>query len=281
MESPEVWAARLPIRKDSELGSSLSSSSDNNAAALLAGLSFVNDVIAPAKPAPAAPATDAIKIAMDQLDHVVADKAEDLASKAPPPPPPPPAPPLSAAAPICTEGLARELSAAEQAFVNLEANKLRYASFRFDRPTGHQGGGPFNDAVTLMDRSGGHLWPKTIQIQMAQWSTQRIVRRVEVDYYQLQTEHGSVGTVADSLTIYLAPEERINRMQLGKGDEIWDVEGVAYVEFWTTAGQNLRIGDPTGRQVTDYYPYDGCVGLKAFWGCQGDVIDKLAPIWGK
>ncbi|KAH6640374.1 hypothetical protein F5144DRAFT_626551 [Chaetomium tenue] len=282
IESPEVWAARLPIRKDSEFGSSLSSSSDNNAAALLAGFSFVNDVIAPVKPTPAettappAPATDALKTAMDQLDHVVTSKAEDLAFKAPPPSASP-----SSAAPICANGIVPHLSAAEQAFVNLEANKQRYAAFRFDRATGHDGGGAFNDAVTLVERSGETLWPKTIEIQMVQWSTQRIVRRVEVDYYQLQTEHGSVGTVADSLTIYLAPEERINRMRLGRGDEIWDVEGVAYVEVWTTAGQNLRIGDPTGREVIDYYPYDGCVGLKAFWGCQGDVIDKLAPIWGK
>ncbi len=212
---------------------------------------------------------------MDQVDQVVAAKAEDVAAKAPPAP---------SAAPICADHIIPHLNAAEQAFVNSDDNRRRYANFRFDQPTGHDGGGPFNDAVTLFEKqsaTGEALWPKVIEIQMIQWSTQRIVRRVEVDYYQLQLEHGSVGTVADSLTIYLAPDERINRMRMGKGDEIWAAEGVAYLEVWTTAGQNLRIGDSTGRELIDYYPYDGCVGLKGFWGCQGDVLDKLAPIWAK
>lgn len=209
---------------------------------------------------------------MDSIDHTVATVATETAAKLPPAPP------------ICTEGLALQMSPTEQAFVNSDENRRRYAAFRFDRATGHDGGGPFNDAVALVNsgKDLAALWPKTIEFQMIQWSTQRIVRRVEVDYYEIQLEHGgNVGSAADSLTIYLAPDERINRMKLGKGDEIWAVEGVAYVEVWTTAGQNLRIGDPTGREVIDYYPYDGAVGLKAFWGCQGDVIDKLAPIWGK
>ena len=219
---------------------------------------------------------------MDQLNHTVRSHAEDIAASQPIPTP---APAPSPYADICAPTIVPYLNSAEQAFVSSPENKRLYSTFRFDRPTGHDGGGPFNDAVELLQQVGGalpSLWPRTIEIQMIQWSTQRIVRRIEVDYVDSQVRfgHGSEGTVAESLTISLAQGERINRLKLGKGEDIWAVEGVAYVEVFTTAGQNLRIGDPTGKEVIDYYPYDGCVGLKGFWGGQGDVIDKLAPIWG-
>jgi hypothetical protein len=227
----------------------------------------------PAQPQPAA--EDSLKAAMTQVEQDVEKKAVEMKSQAPEVPfaePPP--------GPICTPGITAMLNKEEQDFVNSDENRRLYAKYRFDSATGHDGGGPFNDAIQLQQAMVPVAWPRRLEFRMISWGGQSILRWVQVDYDQMQLVHGSEGTAVDSMTIELAADEKVNRMRMAKGTEIWGVEGVRFVEVFTSSGQNRRLGDEGGQEVKDYYPYDGCQGLKSFFGGAGDVIDKLAPIWG-
>lgn len=283
IKNPILWACRLPVPIDAptpggHAGSMMVSPADK--VAVMGGFSFVNDPIVnhPAPvvpPAAAAPPLDqAVKAAIENVTKSTTDMAKDIQAAPSPFAPPPPAP-------ITTAGLAAEMSAADQAWVNDDANKRTYAQFRFDRHVGSDGGGPFNDAVELVKPIVPVAWPQRLEVRMISWGGHNIVRYVEVVYDQLQLRHGSEGTVADSMTVHLGAGEKINRIRLGEGQETWGVEGVAFVEIHTTSGQVYRVGQEEGNHVTDYYPFDGAEGFKGWWGMSGDIIDKLAPIWGR
>jgi hypothetical protein len=278
IKNPILWACRLPVPIDAPTSSghpSIVSPADQ--AAVLGGFSFVNDPIvhnpASAAPAPsaAAPLEQAVKSAIGNVAKSTTDMAKDIQASPFAPPPP---------APITTAGLAAEMSPADQAWVNDDANKRTYAQFRFDRHTGSDGGGPFNDAIELVKPIVPVTWPQRLEFRMISWGGHNIVRFVEVAYDQLQLRHGSEGAVADALTVHLGAGEKVNRIRLGEGQETWGVEGVTFVEIHTTSGQVCRVGEENGHEITDYYPFDGAQGLKGWWGMSGDIIDKLAPIWG-
>lgn len=287
IKNPILWACRLPVPIDSFTpGASNVSQADR--IAVLGGFSFINDPItenpaiggaptttappsAPA-PAPAAPLESAIKTAIEKIQDHTTDLSKDLQenhafAQSPP-------------ANITTPGLALEMSASDQAWVNDDANKRTYAEFRFDRHTGSGGGGFFNDAMELKKPITPPTWPQRLEIRMLSWGGHNIVRNVEVVYDNLRLWHGSEGAVVESVTVRLAPGEKVNRIRMGQGQETWGVEGVAFVELYTTSGQVCRVGDEEGHRITDYYPFDGADGFKGWWGSCGDVVDKLAPIWG-
>ncbi|KAF2108743.1 hypothetical protein BDV96DRAFT_652676 [Lophiotrema nucula] len=274
IEAPEVWATRLPVPlSNTTLDNGFN---PTKAVEVLSGFSFVNDPIvdkAVNPPAAAEPAPDAaLKSAMAQVQQSVAQTAAELPQVSPFAPPP-----LAA---LCSQEIYETLNENERAFVDLDDNKRLYANYRFDRATGHDGGGPFNDATDLQQAMIPVTWPSHIEFRMIQWGPSRILRFVQVIYDQMQLQHGSDGTVAESMSIDLAPDERISRIRLGKGHETWGVEGVAFVEVHTTSGQTRSMGNEEGIEVIDYYPPGGYAGLKGFWGGCGDVLDKLAPIWG-
>ncbi|RWA14486.1 hypothetical protein EKO27_g555 [Xylaria grammica] len=279
IKNPILWACRLPVPIDSVTpGASSVSTADR--IAVLGGFAFVNDPIssdspsggAPIVAAPvAAPLESAVKSAIDNVAQNTTDMAKDLKGYAFAPLPP---------ANITTPGLAAEMSPADREWVNDDENKRAYAEFRFDRHTGSDSGGRFNDAIELKKPMVPVTWPQRIEIRMLSWGGHNIARSVDVVYDQLRLSHGSEGTVIDSLIVHLVPGEKINRIRLGAGPETWGVKGVAFAEIYTTSGQVCRIGDEDGHHITDYYPFDGADGFKGWWGSAGDVIDQLAPIWG-
>ena len=250
----------------------------------MGGFSFVNDPIsdgshgaAPtesSKISTQAPAPDAtLKTTTDQIQQSVATTASELAKASPLQEPPPGS--------LCSPEVNETLNASEKEFMESEDNRRLYANYRFDRATGHDGGGPFNDAIVLQQSMVPVTWARRIEFRMVSWGSDIIVRMVQVSYDQMQLTHGSEGNVADTLAIDLADGEKINRIKFGKGNPMWGVEGVAFIEIFSTHGQNKRIGNDSGKQVTDYSPPTGFEGLKGFFGGCGDVCDKLAPIWGR
>jgi hypothetical protein len=289
IQNPILWATRLPVPINGPAADSTNKVfSPAEKVAAIASFPFVNDPIAApntnplsnGSAAPSAPSISvqpgldtAVKDAMKNVAKNTTEVASDL--KASPFAPPPPAD-------ICAANIVPFLSESEKAWVSSDDNKRAYSALRFDRATGHEGGGPFNDAPELMQPVTPVTWPQRLEFKMISWGGHNILRHVQVAYDQLLLDHGSDGLEADSLTVVLAAGEKVNRIRMGKGTETWGVEGVAFVEIYTTAGQVRSLGhESDGHDVIDYYPYDGTEGLKGWWGCSGDAIDKLAPIWGR
>ncbi|KAF2269988.1 hypothetical protein CC78DRAFT_574096 [Lojkania enalia] len=119
---------------------------------------------------------------------------------------------------ICTADITNTLDDNEKAFVNSDDNRRLYAAYRFDSPSGHDGGGSFNDAVQLQQAMIPVSWPCLLKFRMISWGGQNILRRVQVDYDQLQLAHGLHGAVADNMTIELSADEKINHIRMTKGE---------------------------------------------------------------
>lgn len=100
----------------------------------------------------------------------------------------------------------------------------------------------------------------------------------------MQLEHGFKHPAyhkGRGMIVELEPGEKISGIRMANGSERGGVEGVYFIEIFTTRGQTRRWGAETPAMVTEYYPYDGCEGLKGFFGGVGEVVDKLATIWGR
>ena len=59
----------------------------------------------------------------------------------------------------------------------------------------------------------------------------------------------------------LANGDYINSMKLGKGRLKWGLEGVGFVKLSTSGGKVGQLGNEVGREIIDYHPLGGCVGL--------------------
>lgn len=182
-------------------------------------------------------------------------------------------------APLCTPDIEATLTDDMKGFVSSEANKKTYTSFKFGRHVGSTGGGTYNDAITLQSAMVPVHWPRRIELSTIWWQDHEIVRFIRIMYDQTQLTHGTDGTTRSSASLDLAEDERIVKIKMVKGNRTWDLDGVAYLELSTSAGQTVKIGAENGTEMVEQTPYDGCVGLKGFYGGNGDVIDRIAPIW--
>ncbi|CAE6444203.1 unnamed protein product, partial [Rhizoctonia solani] len=266
IESPEVWATRLPKRRTNQpatLASPTPVQNSENVSNLLKMFNFANEAARKAvedliaNPNPVTPAQDSTT------------------------------PSSSGSLPIlATESAQSTMSTAEKTFVNSSENRRVYgALFRFDQP----GGTPdralnFNDAETIQDavRAG---WPTEITFQMVIWGTSTLLGLCRVGYTQLNLSHGGSENAQGqaALVLRLGSDERVVRLKIGFGPEVNRVKGVRFIEVWVTPQGHRALGDEAGcEKVLDCAAPDGFVGLKGFYGYEqsGKVVERIGVIWG-
>ncbi|CUA68059.1 hypothetical protein RSOLAG22IIIB_07733 [Rhizoctonia solani] len=266
IESPEVWATRLPKRRTNQpttLASPTPVQNSENVSNLLKMFNFANE---------------AARKAVEDLmaNPVPVTPVQDSTA------------PSSSSLPIlATESAQSTMTTAEKTFVNSSENRRVYgALFRFDQP----GGTPdralnFNDAETIQDavRAG---WPTEITFQMVVWGTSTVLGLCRVGYTQLNLSHGGSENAQGqaALVLRLGFDERVVRLRIGFGPEVNRVKGVRFIEVWVTPQGHRALGDEAGcEKVLDCAAPDGFVGLKGFYGYEqsGKVVERIGVIWGK
>ncbi|KJA24273.1 hypothetical protein HYPSUDRAFT_65762 [Hypholoma sublateritium FD-334 SS-4] len=153
------------------------------------------------------------------------------------------------------------------------------SAIRLADPIGGPHGAHFNDVPALLS---GSTIPKLTSI------TIRGGNRVDgVSYTTVSgtasttTTHGGTGGTAYTLAI--ASGERVTSVYACTG-KYSDTTRVFYLQVTTNQGRTLSAGKTTSDCTTATVPTDagspGAWGLVAFWGRDGDEIDRIAPIWG-
>ncbi|KAJ4243311.1 hypothetical protein NW762_014836 [Fusarium torreyae] len=264
--APEVWATRLPVLIDAPLSDT--KLTEKETVAVINGFSDNDPTQGIIEPPSSA--SDKMKDTMKSVQEEVDAHKKEVEQMAPP-------------AEICSEDIKKHLVEEELAFVSADDNKRAYSQYRFDRSVGNPGAGFFVDAVTLEKTMVPVEWPQSIELSLRTWGDYGKIRKVRTSYERTTQTHGTdQGPLQDSLIVPLSSGEVINRIRLGKGDNVVGVFGVGFVELHTSKGDKRTIGDEKiCTEVIDCRPYDGCTGLKGFWGGKGDIIDRLGPIWGK
>ncbi|KAF9265310.1 hypothetical protein L218DRAFT_943145 [Marasmius fiardii PR-910] len=154
-------------------------------------------------------------------------------------------------------------------------------SIRLGDPAGGPHGDQFNDITALLT---GKPVPKITSI------TVRAGERVDGVSFAVvypdgstgaQTHGGSGGT---AVTTTLGATERITQVQTCTGQKDGHTR-VFYVNFVTSTGRSFAGGQQTADCQTASAPSgtgEGgkSWGLVAFWGRQGDEMDRLGAIWG-
>ncbi|KAJ7616090.1 hypothetical protein FB45DRAFT_1107156 [Roridomyces roridus] len=269
IESPEVWATRLPVLKEI-MGMDLTSAAMQMAKKeALKGFFFVDDsgTVATPKPAPPTP-TAAI------------------------PPPPPVVIPTTAAeglipsppAELCTPGVKPTLMNEELAFVSDLANRTKYQAYRFDMRGGNLTHRlDYNDVLQLEETLTPAGWPKRFEVRFASWSPNNVVESAVTLYDNLRLFHGhEARPTREKLEIDLAPGEVINKVKIGTSKEGWGATGVSYFEVWTSKGQNVKAGSAeVSIAFVECEPPVGFKGLKGLYGSEGEILDRIGVIWGR
>ena len=193
-------------------------------------------------------------------------------------------PPLPPAAPesLCIPEVLAALGVEEKSFMESPDNQRDYEDYRFDMPCGSVGGGFFNDAKELHGTMVPEIWPRRLEIVLVSWGNGPIIGWLMVHYDQVRLTHGNDhGNAFGTLAINLNEGEYITRIKMSKGTHICGVEGVMFVEVGTSQGRVERVGSDRGLDTTECVPPQGFLGLKGFFGWQGEVIDRLGAIWGR
>jgi hypothetical protein len=124
-------------------------------------------------------------------------------------------------------------------------------------------------------------WPKRVEVNMVHWGHRPIVGWYKMNYEQMALSHGNDrGTAIETLALNLADGEYINKVRMCKGDLVWGVEGIMFMEVTTSMGRVEKCGSESDDVVEAVGP-SGFPGLKGFFGCSGDVVDRMGAIWGK
>ncbi|KAF8969569.1 Endonuclease/exonuclease/phosphatase [Flammula alnicola] len=153
------------------------------------------------------------------------------------------------------------------------------SSIRLGDPVGGPHGTPFNDIPSLLS---SNATPKLTSI------TIRGGNRVDAVSFTVlsgssstTTTHGGTGGTPTTLT--LAAGEYIVQVYACSGQYNGDTR-VFYLQVTTNQGRTLAAGKTTSDCATATVPTDagspGAWGLVAFWGRDGDEVDRIAPIWG-
>ncbi|KAK4184695.1 hypothetical protein QBC35DRAFT_505299 [Podospora australis] len=301
MKEPVLWACRLPIPIE-DPDANAATVKPPNRKEVVAGFPFASDdelrhLADPAPPpeapvatGPTATAPNAAPSAVTSLNDAVKSAIGDLAKPTVELAKQLPAMQLdeTPAKDLATPGILSTLDKNEIDWISEPKNKVKYAEFRFEWHVVDKeksGGSYFNDAVKIKEAILPVQWPKQLMFQMVKRGNAcDIVRLVQVDYDQLHMSHGSrPKSSSEQLTVVdLAEDEKVNEIYIGKGPDSSSPAGIAFIEIRTSAGQVQRVGSREAAvdPITRYRPYGGTTGLKGWWGRSGDVIDKIAPIWG-
>ncbi|KAH6980671.1 hypothetical protein BKA56DRAFT_685543 [Ilyonectria sp. MPI-CAGE-AT-0026] len=315
-ESPEIWATRLPVPTD-QGDTRLISQKDIDS--IISGFSFVDvvpettptalddslgkktpgqkDGEAPVRNQPAVSKTQdptgtlvrgtspsvtasdtltaQLEAEMKKKQQEAEKKQQDLEKARPPPPPEPPLVDLYRSSALL------QFKPKDLEFLKSDANRRKYAKYRFEAPVGSEGGGRFNDAEVLENSPAiPPTWPKTVKLLMRAWNDEYLLSQVQVVYQHHNLTWGGAGTVVKTIPIDLSDDERINRVVFGRGSAEKGIQGVSYVEVQTTSGRVFKGGNQENAQMQIFEPFGGAIGLKGFWGMRGDVLDMIGPIWG-
>ena len=178
---------------------------------------------------------------------------------------------------LCTPAVEAAMRPNEREFVTTPKNKSEFRFYRFDMPCGSDSGNPFNNARELQTASG--TWPKRIQINFVQYVAGKypIVGRYKLYYNQLTLQHGKSDRLVQTLSMDLPKGEYITKLKLATES---NVLGLIYLEIETNQGRVQSIGDAHGHHIIEMVPPTGFLGLKGFYGCYGDVMDRMGAIWG-
>ena len=154
------------------------------------------------------------------------------------------------------------------------------SSIRLGDPVGGPHGNPFNDIPTGTSSTG---IPKLSSI------TIRGANRVDGISYTVQYSSGSTttathgGSGGTAYTLALGANERVVETYTCSG-KYNDTTRVFYLRLTTNLGRTLAAGKTTSDCTTVGVPGDagspGAWGLVAFWGRDGNEMDRVAPIWG-
>ncbi|CAE6443611.1 unnamed protein product [Rhizoctonia solani] len=266
IESPEVWATRLPKRKVGQTTELESISAPQpNISNLLKLFNFANEA--------------ASKATEDLLSNT--NPTKDEAPQKPPS--------SSVVLPILAdESTQTHMTTSEKAFVNSPDNRRQYGpDLRFDKP----GGTPnrslnFNDAETIKDASVRATWPVEVTFQMVFWGDSYILGLCKVSYTQLNLSHGGAENSVSQpgITLRLDPGDRIVRLKIGFGAEVNRVKGVKFIELWVNPQGHRALGkEEDCVEFLDCPVPEGLKGLKGFYGYEqpGKVIERIGIIWGK
>ncbi|KAG8691308.1 hypothetical protein FRC11_005055 [Ceratobasidium sp. 423] len=269
IESPEVWATRLPKRTIGQTGTSQSSTAvalgSANVSTLLkmfnfaneAGRKAVEDLIANPEPTPVQDPTSSSSTSSSSLPVLADDAAQST------------------------------MTTSEKTFVNSPENRRQYGPvFRFDKPGGTLDRSiNFNDAETIRDAVRA-AWPVELMFQMVFWGSATVLGLCKVAYTQLNLSHGGCENAQPQggLVLRLGTDERVVRIKIGFGAEVNRVKGVRFVEVWVSPQGHRALGEESGcESFVDCSVPDGFVGLKGFYGYDqpGKVIERIGAIWGK
>ncbi|KIM48599.1 hypothetical protein M413DRAFT_15009 [Hebeloma cylindrosporum] len=153
------------------------------------------------------------------------------------------------------------------------------SSIRMGDPVGGPHGNPFNDIPALLSGAIPKLSSITI----------RGGNRVDGISYTVQHSSGSTTTTSHggsggtAYTIALVANERVVETYACSG-KYNDTTRVFYLRLTTNLGRTLAAGKTTSDCVAVGVPSDagmsGAWGLVAFWGRDGNEVDRVAPIWG-
>lgn len=181
------------------------------------------------------------------------------------------------------------LNSSERAFMTSDQNRRKYHEFRFDQPQGDlKEDMNFNDSVQLLEAAVPVTWPKRLQLRFFKRDDTATLGLVELSYEQMRLTHGTASDDHDhsDLLMDFEGDERIIEMEMAKGmakgdHKESDVEGIVFVQVTTSKGQAKSIGDKAGAGDSHSYKLpEGCKGLKGFYGCAGDIVDRIGLIWG-
>ncbi|CVL08477.1 uncharacterized protein FPRN_13219 [Fusarium proliferatum] len=267
LASPEVWAIRLPVLAESPVADTKLTAAQT--ALVINGFCANDPTQDTIDPPTGAGLGNKMKDSMKKVEDEVKEKEKEVEKVIPAPE-------------ICSGSIKEHLIQQERAFVDSEDNKRKYSKYRFDRSVGNPSGGFFVDAVVLEKAMLPVSWPERIEISLRKWGNGK-VKRVRTMYEQTHQTHGTdTGETQDSIFIDLEAGEVVNRVKLGKGNFSGGMSGVGFIELHTSKNRQRSIGSAElCDEVIDCVPYDGCTGLKGFWGGKGDLIDRLGAIWGK
>jgi len=157
------------------------------------------------------------------------------------------------------------------------------SSIRLGDPVGGPHGDPFHDIPALISGTSSTGIPKLSSI------TIRGGNRIDGISYVVQYSSGSTATATHggsggtANTIALGANERVVETYTCSG-EYSDTTRIFYLRLTTNLGRTLATGKTTSDCATVGVPGDtgspGAWGLVAFWGRDGNEVDRVAPIWG-
>lgn len=142
---------------------------------------------------------------------------------------------------------------------------------------------PFIDCRLLQTAAVPPTWPTRLEINLVAWQPPNsIIGLIKLKYDNVQLMHGSErGRVVGRLVIDFAGGEKVSKIRMSRGPLVWDVYGIAFMELTTNTGEVYSIGTENPSETIETAIYDGCVGLKGFFGKSGEVLRRAGPIWGR